>query len=114
MTDTVVAKGIIHSPSSMQAAGAEQRDALLTAIARARAWISDLVEGRVALFAEIAKREDKVERHIRLLAPLAFVSPKIIASILNGDTHYYGVTDFAKRLTYGWSRQALICRAQMP
>jgi site-specific DNA recombinase len=106
MTDTVTAKGVIHSPSSNQAAHAEERDALLTAIAKARAWINDLVEGRVASFAEIAKREGKVERHIRLLAPLAFVSPKIVANILNGDTHSHGVTEFAKRLTYCWSRQA--------
>ena len=34
---------------------AESRDALLTAIAKARAWIDDLVEGRIASFAEIAK-----------------------------------------------------------
>jgi site-specific DNA recombinase len=106
MTDTIMAKGIIYSPSSTQAAGAEQRDALLSAIAKARAWINDLVEGRVASFAEIAKREGKVERHIRLLAPLAFVSPNIVANILNGNAHSHGVTTFAKRLTYCWSRQA--------
>jgi hypothetical protein len=35
-------------------------------------------------FAEIAKQERKVERHIRLIAPLAFVSPAIITGILNG------------------------------
>jgi hypothetical protein len=32
-----------------------------------------IVEGRVASLAEIAAREGRVERHIRLLAPLAFV-----------------------------------------
>ena len=41
---------------------------MLTAIAKARAWINDRVEGRVASFAEIAEREGKVERHIGLLA----------------------------------------------
>jgi hypothetical protein len=61
---------------------ADDRDILLSAIAKARAWIEDLVEGRVTSFAEIAKREGKVERHIRLLAPLAFVSPRIVDDIV--------------------------------
>ena len=37
----------------------ESRDALLMAIAKARAWVDDLVEGRAASFAEIAKSEGK-------------------------------------------------------
>ena len=32
----------------------------------------------------IARREGKVERHIRLLAPLAFVSPRIVSALLDG------------------------------
>jgi hypothetical protein len=39
---------------------------------------------RAAGFAAIAHREGKGERHIRLLAPLAFVSPRIVAAILDG------------------------------
>jgi hypothetical protein len=35
-------------------------------------------------FAEIAQREGQVERHIRLLAPLAFASPRILAAIVDG------------------------------
>lgn len=35
----------------------ETRDALLEAIAKARVWIDDLIEGRVASLAEIARRE---------------------------------------------------------
>jgi hypothetical protein len=48
---------------------------LLTAIARARFWMNDLTEGRVNSFEEIARSENKAERHIRHLAPLAFASP---------------------------------------
>jgi hypothetical protein len=54
---------------------ASRREALLIAIAKARQWIDDLAHGRAANFALIARWEGKVERHIRLLAPLAFVSP---------------------------------------
>ena len=48
------AKGILHSPLAGPPMIAGNRDVLLTAIAKARAWIADLAEGRVASFAEIA------------------------------------------------------------
>src|SRR5450830_1034020 len=69
-------KGIVHAPSARPELKPESRDALLTAIAKARGWVDDIRLGRIASFAEIAKREDQGERQIRLLAPLAFVSPR--------------------------------------
>jgi hypothetical protein len=57
---------------------------VLRAIAKARAWIDDLAEHHVASFAEVAVREGKAERHIHLLAPLAFVAPGIIAALIHG------------------------------
>jgi hypothetical protein len=53
----------------------ESRDALLAAIAKVRGWIDDIRLGRIASFAKIAEREAQGERHIRLLAPLAFCRP---------------------------------------
>jgi hypothetical protein len=41
------------------------------------------LRGQIASFADIAKREAQSERHFRLLAPLAFVSPRIIAAIVD-------------------------------
>jgi hypothetical protein len=73
-------KGIVHAPCAAAAIKPESRDALLTAIAKARGWIDDTRLGRIASVAEIANREGRGERHIRLLAPLAFVSPRIIAA----------------------------------
>jgi site-specific DNA recombinase len=84
---------------------ADERDALLIAIAKARAWIDDLIEGRVASFAEIARHEGKVERHIRFLAPLAFVSPAIISNIIAGDAAPIKVTELAKKTAYCWNQQ---------
>src|SRR6266542_19938 len=75
-------KGIVHAPCAKPAMKPESRDALLTAIVKARGWIDD-VEHRAASFAEIAAREGKAERHIRLLAPLAFVSPRIIVALID-------------------------------
>jgi hypothetical protein len=47
----------------------------MRAIAKARAWVEDLASARISSFAEIAAREG-IERHVRFLAPLAFVSPR--------------------------------------
>jgi hypothetical protein len=71
MIGRMTAYRILHSPLAGPPMIAGKRHVLLTAIAKARAWIADLAEGRAASFAEIAKHEGKVERHIRLLAPLA-------------------------------------------
>jgi site-specific DNA recombinase len=102
---TAEVKGIVHSPSSKPAMSAENQDVLLTAIAKARAWIDDLAAGRAASFAEIASREGKVERHIRFLAPLAFVSPRIISAIAERSAPDLKVTDLAKALTCSWTEQ---------
>jgi hypothetical protein len=83
----------------------QNRDLLLTVIAKARCWIDEIVEGRVVSFAEIAQREGKVERHIRLLAPLAFVSPKVISNMVDGTLPSATVSGLAKSVGYSWSRQ---------
>ena len=99
-------KGIVHVPSEKPAMKPESRDALLTAIAKARRWIDDIRLGRIASFAEIAKREGQGERHIRLLAPLAFVSPRIIAAIVDGSAPAdLTVTGLARALPYSWAEQ---------
>jgi site-specific DNA recombinase len=99
-------KGIIHVPSARPAMKAESRDALLTAIAKARGWLDDLRLGRIASFAEIARREGQGERHIRLLTPLAFVSPRIIAAIVDGTAPAkLTVTGLANKLSCSWGEQ---------
>jgi DNA invertase Pin-like site-specific DNA recombinase len=99
-------KGILHIPSQASPMAAETSDVLLAAIAKARDWINDLVEGRARSFTEIATREGKVERHIRFLAPLAFLSPKIISAIVRRTAPAdLTVTDLAKGLPLSWTRQ---------
>ena len=99
-------KGIVHAPSARRELKPENRDALLTAIAKARGWVDDIRLGRIASFGEIAKREGQGERHIRLLAPLAFVSPRIIAAIVDGSAPAdLTVTGLARALPYSWAEQ---------
>jgi hypothetical protein len=73
---------------------------------KARSWINDMRLGRIASFAEIAAREAQGERHIRLLAPLAFLSPHITAAIVDGTAPAdLTVTGLAKALPYSWAEQ---------
>jgi hypothetical protein len=84
----VAVKGIIHEPGAKPTMKPESRDALLIAVAKARGWIDD------------------IERHIRLLAPLAFLSPRIIAAIVDGTAPAdLTVTGLAKALPYSWAEQ---------
>jgi hypothetical protein len=84
----------------------ESRDALLTAVTKARKWIDDIRLGHCASFAEIAERGAVGERHIRLLAPLAFLSPRIIAAIADGTAPAdLTVTGLAKALPNSWAEQ---------
>jgi site-specific DNA recombinase len=102
----VAIKGIVHAPSTSTATKPGSSNALLTAIAKARRWVEDFKFGRANSFAEIAERESLGERHIRLLAPLAFVSPRIITAIVEGTTPTaLTVTGFAKALPYSWAEQ---------
>jgi site-specific DNA recombinase len=55
---------------------------------------------------KIAEREGKVERHIRLLAPLAFVSPRLLSEIIDGvASPDLTVTGLAQALAYSWAKQ---------
>ena len=57
-------------------------------------------------FADIARQEGKAERHIRHLAPLAFVSPRIITAIMDGTAPAgLTATALARGLPYSWTEQ---------
>jgi site-specific DNA recombinase len=97
-------KGVLHQPDEQPTLGAEARDAILLAVAKARVWIDDLASGRIQSFAEIAQSEGRVERHIRLLAPLAFVPPPTLAAIAEGTLNRdVTVTTLARAVPLLWS-----------
>jgi site-specific DNA recombinase len=102
----VAVRGIVHVPAHNTPIKPGRRDALLIAIVKARQWIDDLAHGRAASFAVIARREGRVERHIRLLAPLAFVSPRIVSALLEGTAPAdLTLTKLAHALPYSWAEQ---------
>jgi hypothetical protein len=99
-------RGIAHVPVHNTPIRPDRREALLIAIAKARRWIDDVASGRAASFAAIARREGRVERHIRLLAPLAFLSPRIVSALLEGTAPAgLTVTALARALPDCWDQQ---------
>ena len=99
-------KGIVHVPAHNTPIKPGRREVLLIAIAKAREWMGDLAHGRVASFAAIARREGKAERHIRLLVPLAFLSPRIVSALLDGTAPTnLTVTKLARALPSSWAEQ---------
>lgn len=103
---TSARKGVSYEPRTEDRLDAGARDALLAAIGRARAWVRELLEGEADSFDAIAQREGKGERHIRLLAPLAFVSPRIVAAIIDGTAPGgLTVTGLARALPLAWAAQ---------
>jgi site-specific DNA recombinase len=101
----VPVKSIVHVPAHNTPMKPGSRETLLIAVAKARKWIKD-VERRGRSFADIAAREGKAERHVRHLARLAFVSPRIISAIIDG-TAAAGITatTLITGLSYSWIEQ---------
>ena len=57
-------------------------------------------------FADIAQQEGACERHIRFLAPLAFLSPALIAAIHNGRVPpELTISTLARGLPKDWAGQ---------
>jgi site-specific DNA recombinase len=100
------AKGIIHVPAHNTPMKPSRRESLLMAIAQARSWVDELVAGCVGSFAALARREGKAERHIRLLLPLAFLSPRIVSALLDGTAPAdLTITALARALPWSWAEQ---------
>ena len=110
-----IAKGITHRPAEAASLKPETKDALLTAIAKARSWIDEIVGGHMTSLDEIAHREGKGERHIRLLAPLAFLSPQYVRAIMDGIAPAdITVSGLAKQVADSWVEQHRQTSGRMP
>jgi hypothetical protein len=74
--------------------------ATLAAIGSARRWVGELMAGRT--LAEIARDEEKGERYIRMLIPLAFVSPQTLKELLTGTAVATSATGLASTVSLAW------------
>jgi site-specific DNA recombinase len=97
----VAAKGVAYAPAGREIADPKVRDAALAAIGNARLWLEEILAG--SSFAEIARREGKGDRQIRLLLPLAFVPPQMVRDLINGTAPAVTVTEMAKSVPLAWA-----------
>lgn len=99
-------KGISHTPSCGQTIDEATRSALLMAIARSKAWVDAIAKDPGTDFGTIAKRANLAERHVRFLAPLAYLSPRIIEAIAEGRAPAdLTVTKLVRNLPTVWDHQ---------
>ena len=87
---------------------AEARERLVGAIATARAWVAEILNGSVESTAAIAVREGVSERSVRMTLGLAFLSPAIVRAAVEGTLpRGVGLSNMAD-LPMLWSEQAQV------
>jgi site-specific DNA recombinase len=79
----------VIQPSSESASGArpiraEARRKLLSAIAKGRRWLDEMISGKVQGIETIANREGVSERSARMGLSLAFLAPDIVQAAVDG------------------------------
>ncbi len=77
---------------------------LFVAIAAARQWLDELSRGDALDLDEIAKRESRRERSVRMILSLAFLSPEIVSAAIAGTPPPLGLSDMT-HLPMDWSEQ---------
>jgi site-specific DNA recombinase len=63
---------------------AERRARLVSAIARGRRWLDEIVSGAVTDSRQLAKRERCTLRQVNLTLSLAFLAPQLVKAAVEG------------------------------
>ena len=101
-------KGVVHTPSQ-QSLDPQKRDALIDAIARSRRWVQRLAAEPDLTTKELAQDEKIAERYLRLLLPLAFLSPRLVRAIIDGHAPaHLSVSSLVRAIPYRWDDQDII------
>ncbi len=83
----------------------ERRARLVSAIARGRRWLDDVVSGRVTTVAQLCAREKCSVRQVNMTISLAFLAPNLVKAAVEGRLpRGIGVERLRDPLTE-WSRQ---------
>ncbi|MGA3304195.1 MAG: recombinase family protein [Methylovirgula sp.] len=105
-------KGLVHSPTEARMDPRAQKS-LLETIVKARRWMDEITSGKVHSFEEIAAREHLVERYVRRLSSLGFLSPKIVQAIIDGTAPAdLTATSLTRALPHSWSAQEMLSALQ--
>jgi site-specific DNA recombinase len=63
---------------------AEARTKLVSAIAKGRRWLDEMISGKVSGVEDIAERDGLSERSARMISSLAFLAPDIVQAAVDG------------------------------
>jgi hypothetical protein len=64
---------------------AERRLRLISAIARGRRWLDEIMTGSITGAGQLAKREQCTERQVNLTLSLAFLAPQLVKAVVEGS-----------------------------
>jgi hypothetical protein len=62
----------------------ERRTQLVSAIARGRQWLDDVVSGRMTTVADLCARENCSARQVNMTISLAFLAPNLVKAAIEG------------------------------
>jgi hypothetical protein len=83
----------------------ERRARLVSAIARGRQWLDDVVSGRVTTVAELCAREKCSVRQVNLTISLAFLAPNLVKAAIEGRLPRGIGVERLRDLPAEWNRQ---------
>jgi hypothetical protein len=96
----------IESPQNDSRSDAAPIPSLVKAVTRGREWHDQIVAGKINSIDELAKQTGLRKRSVRRLLPFAWLSPKVVESILTGK-HRRNLTvkDFLQGTPLCWQEQ---------
>src|SRR5258705_2608673 len=83
----------------------ERRARLVSAIARGRRWLDDVVSGRVTTVAELCTRENCSVRQVNMAISLAFLAPNLVKAAVEGRLPRGIGIELLRDPPTEWSRQ---------
>ena len=83
----------------------ERRAQLVSAIARGRQWLDDVVSGRAAAVTELCAREKCSARQVNMTISLAFLAPHLVKATIEGRLPRGIGIERLRDLPSEWSRQ---------
>jgi len=83
----------------------ERRAQLVSAIARGRQWLDDVVSGRMTTVTELCDRENCSVRQVNMTISLAFLAPHLVKATIEGRLPRGIGIERLRELPPEWSRQ---------
>ncbi len=92
---------------------AASREAIAKAIARARSWYDQIVQGRASGLLDLARQHGLTHRYVKSIFPLAFLGPESVEFLLNNREGQPRTLDsLMGRVPMRWDEQRAFLRGE--